>query len=323
MRRVLVPLDGTTLAASILPDARRLAGPNGELILIRDTSGMSHQGFTYLSEEREAVNACREYLLSVADELAKDGARVQVQPMVIGNAALAIDEAVTIFKVDMIAAATHGRNLTQRLLWGSVAWNALAHSSVPVLLRHASADEAPVTPRLPERRRILVPLDGSELAERALPLAAQLAAEWNAVTELVEVISDPFVPASPFGPPPYPLSYNQEEVEEEARSRLRGFAADFRGEVFTRVMSGPTVPRLIAAVEQDQITDIVIASHGRTGLSRVIFGSVADALIHQLHLPIIVVPALACVPTERYEASTVEPAPDQLTPQPTLIGEPW
>jgi nucleotide-binding universal stress UspA family protein len=50
---------------------------------------------------------------------------------------------------------------------------------------------------------------------------------------------------------------------------------------------------LIEAVDDWGITDVVMASHGRTGLARVILGSVADELIQRLHLPIIVIPALA------------------------------
>jgi nucleotide-binding universal stress UspA family protein len=323
MRRVLVPLDGTPLAASILPDARRLAGPSGELILIRDMCSTHLRGTTHSSEEREAVETCREYLLAVADNLSKDGVRVQVQPMVIGDAALAIDEAATIFKAGMIAAATHGRNLAQRLFRGSVAWNALAHSPVPVLLRHATLDEVISPPHPPARRRMLVPLDGSPLAEKAVPIARQLAAEWNAVTELVEVIQDPYLAVAPYGPVAFPPYSDQEDVVAEARSRLLTHAATFQRDAYTRTLIGPAVERLTGVVEQDLITDIVIASHGLTGLSRVILGSVTDALIERLHIPIIVVPALAAGKVQSVDEEPVESFVSQTVAEPAVAGEPW
>ena len=63
--------------------------------------------------------------------------------------------------------------------------------------------------------------------------------------------------------------------------------------VYTHVLNGSPRDELATAASTWDITDIVISSHGRTGLPRVIVGSVADALIHRLELPIIVVPALA------------------------------
>ena len=59
------------------------------------------------------------------------------------------------------------------------------------------------------------------------------------------------------------------------------------------VVTGSTVEAIIEVVNERSITDIMMASHGRTGLSRVILGSVAATLIHRLHCPIVVVPALA------------------------------
>ncbi len=66
-----------------------------------------------------------------------------------------------------------------------------------------------------------------------------------------------------------------------------------KGHAEATVLAGPAVDRLVSAVDQWSITDVVVTSHGRTGLSRVILGSVADALIHRLHCPIVIVPALA------------------------------
>lgn len=292
MRRVVVPLDGTDVAESILPDARRVAGSKGELILIHDASVLPYYGVSYLEHQRQAVAASHEYLDAVAQKLQGEGLIVQTQTTFMGDAAIAIDEAVRMFGADMVAAATHARGPFSRLFRRSVAWRALANCSVPVLLRHVHKDQLP--PSQPSERRILVPLDGSILAEKSLPLAEQLADEWNAEIWLTQVVFTLSVaPESAALASAGPMYEDIESLEREAEAYLREVAAKLKGTVHTRVLLGSASNDLVAATGAWGISDIVMASHGRTGLSRVILGSVADSLIHHLDLPIVVIPAFA------------------------------
>jgi nucleotide-binding universal stress UspA family protein len=293
MRRILVPLDGTELAEAILPDAIRLAGPGGELVLIRDVTGpMYDSGYGEYSQ-RYATDVAEEYLNAKAESIRAKGLSVRTETIVLRNIAEAIDRAADEFKADMIACATHGRHRTGLLTWGSIAWKVLANSPVPVLLRHVEHGKAaPSEPKGP--RQIMVPLDGSGFAEAALPLARSLALEWQAPIWLVQAVPDPLQPPAldPYGM----ITFTQEELEKmrkETEDYLKKVASTLPGEVRTSVMVGPTVDCLVDAVGKLAITDVVMASHGRTGLSRVILGSVADALIQQLYCPIIVIPALA------------------------------
>jgi nucleotide-binding universal stress UspA family protein len=242
--------------------------------------------------------AAHEYLRRLAADLEKDGFSVRTQVLVMGTPAAAITEAVKEFEPDMIACATHGRGPVGRLWWGSVGWIALTHSKVPVLLRHPER-------ALPERgddeasqdRRIMVPLDGLDLAERALPFARQLAEEWGAWLWLFHVVSDMLL--APMGSPlgsTVPVRRAGDDVEVERRlagyylTRLAGSLPD---KVQVAVCAGPTVDTLARAVRDLEITDVVMASHARSGLSRIILGSVADGLVQRLHIPILVIPALA------------------------------
>lgn len=307
MRRVLVPLDGTPLAEAILPDARRMAGPGGEIVLINDAKLAPYYGIAYAEDQRRVITVTREYLHDVAKRLEADGVAVRAFPMVVGDAATAIDEAASIFEADMVAVATHGRSPLGRLFRGSVAWKALANSPVPVLLRHIDRDE--LTLHVPHENRILVPLDGSTLAERALPLAQELAKERGAEIWLTQVVYTMATPAGKGVMPVSPTYYPEiEPKEREARAYLSEVAASLEGSVHTHVLLGAPVEDLVAAAETWLVSDIVIASHGRTGLSRVILGSVADALVHRLNVPIIVVPALARQP--QHEAATAKRAPE-------------
>ena len=84
MRRVLVPLDGSDLAASIVPEALRVAGSQGELVLIRVVS----------RDEDRGVLASDEYLAGLAQSLRTKGVSTQTATLVNGDVAQAIDEAV-------------------------------------------------------------------------------------------------------------------------------------------------------------------------------------------------------------------------------------
>lgn len=306
MRRVLVPLDGTPLAASILPDARRLAGQEGQLILVRDAAASS-SGYPVGTTMGPAdLEQATEYLEDVAGILEQQGVRVETHTLAIVDPAQAIDAAARIYRADLIVCATHGRGPVGRLVRGSVAWRALVNSSVPVLLRHVDEHPRHASIFAPQHT-VMVPLDGSELAEIALPLASELAHECNAPLVLLRVV--PTLPpiVSPVSTVPQPVAASHEENVHEARSYLAGVAKTLRGPVITRVFTGGVIEQIVRCAGQEQVTDIVLASHGRSGLSRVLLGSVADELIQRLHCPIIVLPAL--VPqTQREQSELAAPA---------------
>jgi nucleotide-binding universal stress UspA family protein len=287
MRRVLVPLDGTDLAEAVLPDARRLAGPDGEIVLIRNVS------VTVQDRPEADLETAEEYLNAVAQPLRAEGVAVEVHALAMGDAASAIDQTAQSLDVDMIALATHGRDPAQRLRLGSVAWRVLLRSTVPVLLRHVERDAA--EEEEPDQRQILVPLDGSPLAEKALPLAQQLAGEWRAALWLVRVVADPGDAGVDTG---VVQDYDTSVDPASAEAYLDHLAGTVPGPVQTRVFTGPTVETLIAAVGELGITDIVMTTHGRTGMSRVIVGSIADALIHHLRCLLVVIPVLALMADE-------------------------
>lgn len=294
MRRVLVPLDGTPLATSILPDARRFAGAHGELILIHDATSGAYFGDSARRGQVSLMYAARDYLRRVAAELERDGFKVRTQVLVVGSPAAAIENAVTTFEPDMIACATHGRGPIRRLWWGSVAWTALTHSSVPVLLRHPERGhpdgERSVTR---EQRRIMVPLDGSDLAAQALPLAGELAREWGAAIWLVRAVPECTIAPTGYMDPVQFVPHDVEAERRAAESYLDEVASSVPGEVHLHVYVGPAVDTLARAVRDWSISDVIMASHGRSGLPRVILGSVADELIQHLYVPILVIPALA------------------------------
>lgn len=295
MRRVLVPLDGSDLAASIIPDAVRLAGSEGELVLMRVV------GLGGVHDEHQAVEASDEYLGGLAQPLRTRGMSVQSHTLISDDVAQAIDTAISAFEIVMIACVTHGRSPLHRLVRGSVAWSALAHSTVPVLLRHgAETPEAPDHYHADLPRRILVPLDGSVRAEKALPLAQELATEWQASIWLAQAVPDalmlyrePMIVPGIGQHQPADLSELYVDTKSAAQEYLAQVADRITGEVHAEVFIGPPVHTLSALVDEWTITDVVMASHGRTALVQFFLGGVAYELVHHLRCPVIAVPVTA------------------------------
>lgn len=135
--------------------------------------------------------------------------------------------------------------------------------------------------------RVITPLDGSALAERALPLAACLARQTNASLLLVEAAMSPL--SMEVGPA-------VSMVQEAAADYLRGQATQLmdRYRVHVETMTGIADPaRLILGAATEWASAIVMATHGRTGLSRLLMGSVAEHVLRQAPVPVYLVPESA------------------------------
>jgi nucleotide-binding universal stress UspA family protein len=131
---------------------------------------------------------------------------------------------------------------------------------------------------------LIVPLDGSELAERALPYAVRFAAERGGRLVLVRAA---------LGPPPSGLDWERQQlaVMNEATTYLAGVAEKVatRVAVTTAPLYGHPADEILAAVEQFDADSIVMATHGRTGLAHALYGSVAEAVLARSRVPVFVV----------------------------------
>jgi nucleotide-binding universal stress UspA family protein len=287
MRRILVPLDGSSHSAAILDDAVRFAGPGGSLVLMSAVNRPYGRGAGSYGVQADTEKV-QEYLDGVAEGLRSRNVSVTTVAKSTFHVAAVIEEVAAVNQVDMIACATHSHAGIGRLLWGSMAWRVLSQSPVPVILRHPFNGK--VSSPNPGQRRILVPLDGSALAEEVLSLAAELATEWNAPVELVRVTPDISGAADDETAKKY-----VDELAEKMPVPARG-----------HVIAGAPIEELTGFVHGARVTDIVMASHGRGALARVFLGSVAYDIIHRLPVPVVVVPALASAETRRQGPSLVD-----------------
>jgi nucleotide-binding universal stress UspA family protein len=296
-RRILAPLDGSELAERALPYAEDLARRVGsELVLVRAAMLFPFQK-THLSEPaRERVEEAEGYLEGVARTLRGRGLEVRtVAPYTWPEVEIAAEARRQ--EADLIVMSTHGRGGLGRWVYGSVAERVVAESPVPVMLVRAwKGQSGPIWHG--EHRCILVPLDGSELAEAALPVARALVDALHGRLVLLRV--EPFASwDSPViasigpgdestGPTAVPdWDDEQERLRTEALeylSRLRGDS-----EVRAELRSGFPVEAILDAAREHGAALVVMTTHGRTGPGGFPLGSVADSVLRQGSMPVVLV----------------------------------
>jgi len=279
---VLVPLDGSELAARILGPVRRLltaratGGSHVTVLRAIDDRGDPDSGKT----ERRLVDARRETEGLLAG-LVKAGIHTALH-LERGDPAEQILAAAESDRPDLLAMTTHGRTGLDRLVRGSVAERVLRRCPVPLLLATARATIS-TAPEAPFTQRILVPLDGSELAAAILPLVGKLLRAFHAEAVLLRV-----------GP-------SQRRGDAERAGRLAA-TLDPAAEVL-REAGAHRVERRVAfthpalgildALAETRCDLVAMSTHGRSGASRWWLGSVAETVLRECPCPLLVRPARA------------------------------
>jgi len=142
---------------------------------------------------------------------------------------------------------------------------------------------------------IVAPLDGSKRAERILPHLEELAHHYNARVIFLQVVE--LHPVALESEGNYMERY-QEELERQTKQidiYLTGLEGEFREKGIkarTRVVQGPVVEAIINAAESEGADLIALASHGRSGLSRVFYGSVTAGVLHRIDRPLLLIRSL-------------------------------
>jgi nucleotide-binding universal stress UspA family protein len=140
--KILVPLDGSTLAETALPDAFDLVAQDGVVILLRATEAHVLPGADPIMAQIDAVADAEKYLAALKSELEERGHRNVETHVWYGPPAASIIDAARLYQADLIVMTTHGRSGVGRLFYGSVAESVLRGTTIPIFLRRPS--EAPV-----------------------------------------------------------------------------------------------------------------------------------------------------------------------------------
>lgn len=141
---------------------------------------------------------------------------------------------------------------------------------------------------------ILVPLDGSPRAERILPYAEEMAVKFGSRITLLQIIEPNIAMVSPYDIAPYNALEETQRQAKEAQHYLDGLAGSFRSKGIdsrTVIEQGPIVASILTVAEREQADLIAMASHGRSGINRVFYGSVAAGVLHRADRPLLLVRA--------------------------------
>jgi len=297
-KKLLIPLDRSPLSEQAVGRGAaiaRAAHASLDLVLVHEPFG-TPISVPVASDADDAAEE-RKYLETVASEL-RTGASIQVSFAVMrGGASEMICERAEEIDADLIVMTSHARTGLGRLWLGSVADSVVRNATIPVLMLRP-VEHAP--DRETARRlfkHVLVPLDGSRLAAEALGPAIGIARASGADVTLIQVITPvPLVSAYdvtiPLGYPPLiPDDAATSEVASEAEGELTEIARRLREEhrinVRSEVIVSARTPVSIIDYARGHDVDLIaMCTHGR-GATRLLIGSVADALLRGSGLPVL------------------------------------
>jgi nucleotide-binding universal stress UspA family protein len=269
--RTLVPLDDSPLASKIIPHARRLLAPGGELTLLSVVDAASVHSANLLRQ-----------LSAHRDELARDDVRAHILVRE-GDPARAILAAAKDPPQDLIAMSTHGRSGLQRLSRGSVAEAVLRESSAPILVANPRALERPVARGAGRPRRILVPIDGGPHIGELLELVEAVGRGGDGVTvKLLRVEPMTFTEV----PSPLVVSPWDPRELERSLSATRDYLSAVGIHVEVAATFGFEAQAITKATEEADL--VVMGTSGRRGLLRLVQGSVAEEVLRHAACPVLV-----------------------------------
>ena len=304
--RILVPLDGSEFSGRVLPVAERLARDLALPVKLLHAIEPEHPSISqslnerlyYVHSAHHREMHARAYSEPVRARLMESGIDTSILiPQ--GDPGDIIAEEADREHGTLITMSSHGRSGAFRWWTGSVADRVLHRTASPLLMirsgdRRGAAAEG-------EFGRIVVPVDGSELAEHALAHASYLGRAMGLVVELVRAIPsvEEYSNLTSLGPPslisqaPSYAEYRAivEREAEDYLSQMAGRLKQNGAQVDWRVLHGPAAAVIIdhSAASGDAL--LVMTTHGRSGVARLVMGSVAERVVRQSGEPVLLIRA--------------------------------
>jgi nucleotide-binding universal stress UspA family protein len=306
-RSVLVPLDGSPFSESALPLAiaiarRAQAGLHVATVYLPIAPMYDAPMAGFENTIGPTLRRCsQEYLETAVKRLAAAGVPV-TSSFLVGDVVECLVNKAADIGAGLVVMTTHGRGPVARAWLGSVADALVRRLPIPLLLLrpHEQAPDLHVEPAGPQR--ILIPLDGSTLAEQILEPTLALGKLWEAEYTLVRIIKPPVL-GQP-DPDGLAVAYHLDEVvvreltalHEADRKAAWGYLTDMAEllrrqglKVQTRLLvHDQAAPAILEEARTLPADLIALATHGRSGLPRLFLGSVADKVIRAAGVPVLV-----------------------------------
>lgn len=296
--KILIPLDGSKTSEKVIPFARVLAATLKlpvELLEVVDVSAVSAHIASDKARYLDALIAegereSREHLKAVAGEFPGSKVSCTVER---GTPADAIIARAAADKGTLIAMATHGRSGVNRWVMGSVAEKVLRGSGSTMFL--VRADDEARADGMAMIRSVVVPLDGSELAESVLPTAVEIAK--SLALEVVLCRAYELAASAYYGSEDYLPNYDEMllNLKKEVEGYLTVKADSLRAAGLTKVswiaLAGPGADEIVRYSREHPDALIAMCTHGRSGVRRWVLGSVTERVVRHSGDPVLVVHA--------------------------------
>jgi nucleotide-binding universal stress UspA family protein len=300
-RSIVVPLDGSSAAEHALPwalsIAERHAGAVVHLVRAHIPPAPVMVG-SELAADIALDAAIRGIETKYLEEVAQ---RVQKKTSVTVQYAL-LDDAIVDAVLDyaksanagLVVLTTHGRGAFARFWLGSVADGLMRHATVPTLMLRPRDDEQPADfASRPTVQRLVLPLDGSELAERIIEPAIELGKTFDAEYALVLVLEAvENIEALAAKKLTIPGGWFPEATAAKADAYLEHVVHRLRGRQLTAhrkvIPHGAAAGAVLEYAHTHGHSAIALATHGRSGLKRLLLGSVADKIIRGATMPVLI-----------------------------------
>ena len=308
--RVLVPLDGSTIALQVLPYAKVVAKSTGARIVLlqalntypreliarisadvpMDSSAFPPAADTWSNLQASAAAEADKRLTEAADRLRGEGFTVDTVTVEADPADAIVAEAEKAPNT-VIAISTHGRSGIGRWLMGSVTDKVVRQALNRVLIVRARDGE--VTSAAPKLARVVLPLDGSDKSDIATAHAVEMAKGLGVGITLLRSIS-PMAYGDTFADY-VPTMYDDlaGEIESDVRDFLAHEAEGLKAlgvtDVAQKAVDGYAASAIIDEVGDNGDSLVVMATHGRAGIGRWVLGSVSDRVVRHSTGPVLVV----------------------------------
>ncbi|HEY42293.1 MAG TPA: universal stress protein [Dehalococcoidia bacterium] len=295
-KKILVPLDGSELAEVALPYAEELAlglGAGIELFRVVTLPVYSEPigGVYTVEQEIVAKSVAREYLEKVGSRFKEKGVATRLE-VICSTAAEGIIDCAANEEIDLVVLATHGHSGITRWAMGSVAYRVIRSTEKPIMLIRAKGQH-PVTPGQGLVKKIVVPLDGSTESEAVIPHVSWLAAGLKAQVILFHALAGGYHNITVKG-------YEDTIYPEQQIASGKAFAEDYLTSIgkqlkekglvpTTEVRVGNAAEKIIDFASEVDADMVAMSTHGRSGVSRWIFGSVAEKVLHEGNKPLLLV----------------------------------
>jgi nucleotide-binding universal stress UspA family protein len=299
-RSILVPIDGSELSEQAFPLALAIAKrarAKVKVVLVHrhfHPSVLQESSPEFTQTELFMHQYERNYLKDLVTKLRERWGVAISSAVLEGPIVRTLAGYIRDMGADLVVMTTHGQGGVRRAWLGSTADQLVRSADIPVLLVRATEEIA--AERQANFGEILVPLDGSPLAEASLEPAAALASLWDGEVSLVQVVP-PVVLASD-----HMVSFAgglDERLTELGREAAKDYLQDVAERLRAKgvkasgvaVLGGSVAETLLEIADPKRVGLVVISTHGRGGVRRFILGSVADKLVRAADVPVLVVRA--------------------------------